>query len=152
MRLWGRVVSGSLIVFAAVFAVVAAMSQEGRVVALAVATICLAVATLGVPLLVRAFASFTGDEGVLATGLEGRATITRLVPTGWRYNRFYPIVRFELEVELADELFSVEVQQTVDPVRFAELRPGTAVAVRVDPRDRSRVVLDWRASAPPPRA
>ena len=77
-------------------------------------------------------------------GRQGRARITRLEPTGWRYNRSYPVVRFALEVELAEGVYAAEVRQAVDPARLAELAPGSFVAVRVDEKNPARVVIDWR--------
>ena len=140
-----------LFLFAASFAVVGAIVAEARLAAFGAAAICAVVAVVGIPLLVHAFSSFTGDEQVLETGLPGKATIARIEPTGWRYNRTYPIVRFGLEVELADGVYPAEIRQAVDPVRLERLAPGSVVAVRVDPANRARVVIDWR-EAPPPSA
>jgi hypothetical protein len=144
MRLWGRVVSGSLLVIAAVFAIAGAAAPEARAALLAGAALSVAVAFVGVPWIVRLFMSVTGDEGVLEDGLQGSATITKLQPTGWRYNRYYPIVRFGLSVELSGSAYPVEVRQTVAPDVLALLAPGTVVAVRVDPSEHNRVVIDWR--------
>ncbi len=143
MRLWGKVVGGSLLLFAAVFLIVAIAVREARAAGLAAATICVAAALIGVPLVVRSFSSFTGDEELLASGRSGRAKITRLEPTGWRYNRTDPIVRFALEVEHSEAVYLVEVKQAVDPARLAGLAVGSVVAVRVDPENRMRVVIDW---------
>lgn len=90
-------------------------------------------ALFGVPLAVRAFSAFTGDEELLTTGRTGRARITRLEPPGWRYNRTHPIVRFALEVD-SEAVYPAEVKQAVDPARLAELvpavRPSPALAIR----------------------
>jgi len=144
MRLWGRVVSGSLLVIAAVFAVAGAAVPEARAALLAAAAISVAVALVGVPWIVRLFMSITGDEGVLENGLQGYATITKLQPTGWRYNRYYPLVRFGLSVESSGNAYPVEIRQTVAPDVLERLALGTVVGVRVDPSERSRVVIDWR--------
>lgn len=144
MRLWGRVVSGSLLVIAAVFAIAGAGVPEARAALLAAAAISVAVALVGVPWIVRLFMSITGDEGVLENGLQGYATITKLQPTGWRYNRYYPVVRFGLSVELSGSAYPVEIRQTVAPDVLERLALGTVVGVRVDPSERSRVVIDWR--------
>ena len=144
MRLWGKVVSGSLLVIAVVFLIVAITVREARAAGLACAAISVVVALVGVPLLVRAFSAFTGDEALLATGRPGQAKITGLERTGWRYNRTDPIVRFALEVELPETVYPAEVKQSVHPARLAELAPGAVVALRVDPENRFRVVIDWR--------
>jgi len=150
VRLWGKVVSGSLLLFAAVFLIVAIAVREARATAFAAAAISIAVGLFGVPLVVRAFSSFTGDEALLASGRLARARITRLEPTRWRYNRSDPIVRFALEVELSEAVYATEVRQVVDPGRLAELAPGARVAVRVDPQNQNRVVIDWREPSRPP--
>lgn len=142
MRLWGKVVSGSVLVFGAVFAGVGLYVPEARAAGLGAAAICAAVALVGVPLIVRAFMSFTGDEEVLEHGLKETATITTIEPTGWRYNRQYPIVRFGLRMQ-ADGV-AVTIKQVVYPDVLRRLAPGAIVNVRVASSDRRRVVIDWR--------
>jgi len=137
-------VSGSLLVMGAVFAIAGAAAPEARAALLGAAAISVAVALVGVPWIVRLFMSITGDEGVLENGLQGYATITKLQPTGWRYNRYYPVVRFGLSVELSGSAYPVEIRQTVAPDVLERLALGTVVGVRVDPSERSRVVIDWR--------
>lgn len=136
--------SGSLLVIAAVFAIAGAAVPEARAALLAGAAIVVAVALVGVPWIVRLFMSITGDEGVLENGLQRYATITKLQPTGWRYNRYYPVVRFGLSVEISGSAYPVEIRQTVAPDVLERLALGTVVGVRVDPSERSRVVIDWR--------
>jgi hypothetical protein len=116
---------------------------EARAAALTGAAIAVAVGLVGVPMLVRLFMSITGDEQLLESGTPGFATITMLQPTGWRYNRVYPVVRFGLSVELAGVAYPVETKQTVAPDVLARLAPGAVVGVRVDPSDNNRVVIDW---------
>lgn len=142
MRLWGKVMSGSLLVFAAVFAGVGLAVPEARGPCLAAAAGCIAVALLGVPLVVRTFMSFTGDEHVLEHGLPETATIMTIQPTGWRYNRYYPIVRFGLRTQ--SDGVAVTIKQAVRPDVLGRLAPGTIINVRVDSSDRRRVVIDWR--------
>lgn len=141
VRLWGKIVSGALLVFAAVFAGVGLYVPEARAACLAAAAICTAVALLGVPLVVRAFMSFTGDEDVLKHGLPETATITTIEPTGWRYNRYYPIVRFGVRMQSGA---AVTIKQAVRPDVLARLAPGAILNVRVAASDRRRVVIDWR--------
>jgi hypothetical protein len=97
-----------------------------------------------VPALVRRFSAFTGDEEVLVNGLPGSATITSLKTTRWRYNRYYPIVRFSLDVQARGMAYPIEIKQTVDPERLAGLAPGIVVEVRVDRENHKKVVIDWR--------
>jgi len=143
VRLWGQVVSGSLLTIAAVFAVVGFVVPDARNPSLGAAAIAVAVALFGVPMLVRTFQSFTGDEDLLASGLPARAILTRIEPSGWRYNRQYPIVAFGLQVQLSGTSFPVLVKQAVAPERLANLTVGGAVGIRVDPADHNRVVIAW---------
>ena len=143
MKLWGKVVSGMMLVMAAVFAVVAVIVPEARSASITAVILLLAAALFGVPALVRFFMSFTGDEEVLENGTGGSATITSLKPTRWRYNRYYPIVRFGLSVNCG-AVYPVEIRQAVDPDLLVQLAPGVVVSVRVDQLNRKRVIIDWR--------
>ncbi|MEO6164748.1 MAG: hypothetical protein ABIP88_11495, partial [Candidatus Binatia bacterium] len=129
---------------AAIFVIVAVLVPEARRESSAVAAISIAVALFGIPALVKVFSSFTGDEEILANGVAGSATITSLTPTGWRYNRQYPIVEFNLNVEAGGASYPVEVKQAVDPELLQRLAPGAVVAIRVDRSDHKKVVIDWR--------
>jgi hypothetical protein len=142
MRLWGKVMSGSLLVFAAVFAGVGFVVPEARAACFGAAAVCAAAALLGVPLVVRAFMSITGDEDVLEHGLPETATIMRIEPTGWRYNRRYPIVRVGLRMQ--SDGAAVTIKQAVRPDVLPRLVPGAILNVRVASSDRRRVVIDWR--------
>lgn len=143
MRLWLRVMRGSFLLIAAVFAVVAVAVPEARAAALAIVAISIGVALLGIPAVGRLFRSITGDERVLESGIPGWATITALEPTGLRYNRYYPVVRFRLSLQRADGT-PVEVRQAVAPDVLERLAPGVVVAVRIDRADARKVVIDWR--------
>jgi len=74
---------------------------------------------------------------------------TSLKPTGWRYNRQYPIVKFNLNVEAGGAAYPVEVKQAVDPEALQRLAPGVVVAVRVDRENHKKVVIDWREPGRP---
>jgi len=134
---------------AAVFLIVAAIVPEARWESFAVAVILTVVALFGVPGLVKVFSSFTGDGEILANGVAGSATITSLKPTGWRYNRQYPIVKFNLNVDAGGAAYSVEVKQSVDPELLRRLAPGVVVAVRAHREDHKKVVIDWREPGRP---
>ena len=146
MRLWGKVVSGSLLVFAAVFVGVGLFVPEARAACLGIAALCVAAALVGVPLVVRAFMSVTGDEDVLEHGLPETATLMTIEPTGWRYNRYDPIVRFG--VRMQTDGVALTIKQAVRPDVLGRLAPGANVNVRVASSDRRRVVIDWRERIP----
>jgi hypothetical protein len=148
LRLWGKVVSGMMLFIAAVFAVIAAVVPEARSASVIIVLILIALALFGIPALVRLFTSFTGDEEILTSGVAGSATITSLKPTGWRYNRYYPIVRFTLKVEAGGAAYPVEIKQAVDPERLGRFTPGDVIKVRVHRSDHKKVVIDWSESKP----
>jgi hypothetical protein len=145
MKLWGKVMSGFLLVMAAMFVVVTfIVPPETRLIMATTAVLLLAAGLFGVPALVRFFISFTVDEELLANGAVASATITAVKPTRWRYNRYYPIVNFCLNVELDGAAYPVEIRQAIDPELLAKLAPGGNVRVRIDRLDRSRVAIDTR--------
>jgi hypothetical protein len=142
MRLWSKVVSGMMLVIAAIFVGVAIFVPEARRESSVAAVILITAALFGVPALVRFFMSFTGDEEILADGVVGSATITSLQSTGWRYNRQYPITRFHLKVESGGASYPVEVKQAVDPDLLRRLAPGMVVKVRMHRENPEKVVID----------
>lgn len=50
---------------------------------------------LGVPRVARLFRRLAADDRLLASGIPGYAVVTGLQPTGWRYSRRDPTVRFD---------------------------------------------------------
>jgi hypothetical protein len=144
VKLWGKIVSAFLLVMAALFAGVAVAVPEARPVSIGTSLALFAAAIFGVPALVRLFISFTGDEEVLRNGTPAWARVVSLQPTGWRYNRHYPIIRFGLHVELGSAVYPVEIKQAIEPEWFNRLAPGVQVGVRVDRSDRKNVVIDTR--------
>jgi hypothetical protein len=146
MRLWGRVVSGMMFFIAAIFAVVAIFVPEARREAAVITVILITAALFGIPALVRFFMSVTGDEAVLADGVLGSAIITALKPSAWRYNRQFPIVRFQLNVEAGGASYPVEIKQAVDPELLERLSPGMVVRVRVHRENHKNVVIDLAES------
>ena len=149
MKLWGRVMSGFLLVMAAMFAVITfIVPADVRLIIGTTAFLLLAAGVFGVPALVRLFISLTVDQDLLANGTAANATITAVTPTGWRYNRRYPIIKLRLNVELNGAVYPVEIQQAIDPDLCARLVSGGNVRVRVDRSDRSKVVIDTREPVP----
>jgi len=144
MKLWGKVMSGFLLIMAALFATVAVMAPEARPLLVVTAVLLVGAALLRIPTLVKVFISFTSDEQVLANGAAASATITSLKSSGWRYNRYYPIVRIGLSVGRCGAVYPVEIKQAIEPELFGKLTPGVIVGVRVDQSDRKKVVIDMR--------
>ena len=150
MRLWGKVLSGAFLLFGTLLVGVGLFEPKARGASLGAAAVCAAAALLGVPLVVRAFMSITGDEDLLEHGLPETATVMTIEPTGWRYNRYYPIVRFG--VRMQTDGAAVTIKQAVRPDVLRGLTPGAIVNVRVAGSDRRRVVIDWREWIPEPAA
>lgn len=144
MKLWGKVVSAFLFVMAAMFVGMAVVVPDQREVSVSTAVLLAMGALFGVPALVRLFMSFTGNEDVLKNGVMASATIMSLSPTGWRYNRYYPIVRFKLNVEQGGMIYLVEIKQAIEPELLEQLALGVVMGVRVDQSDRKQVVIDTR--------
>ncbi len=93
------------------------------------------------------------DSGLLQSGLLGRGIIvsaerTRVStgPEGFEK----PVVVFEIEVALDNEdRYTAKTRQAIPIEVLAQIVPGrSTVAVRVDPADHSRVVIDWQTEAP----
>jgi hypothetical protein len=143
MRLWGRVVGGSLFLFAAIFLLTGLLSAEARVACLLAAALS-AAAGFGAPQLARLFESFTGDEGLLAGGIAARATLTAVEPIGWIYQRRLPIVRFGLQLTTESGARNATLRQVVASEFLARLAPGCTVGVRFDALHPERLVIDWR--------
>jgi hypothetical protein len=142
MRLWGKVVSGMMLFIAAIFCAVAILVPEARRESAIAAIILITAALFAIPALVRLFMSFTGDEEILANGFVGSATIMSLKPTAWRYNRQYPITRFQLKVEAGGASYPVEIKQALAADVLQRLTPGTVVNVRVHRENHKKVVID----------
>jgi uncharacterized protein DUF3592 len=143
MRLWGKLVSGGMLLIAAVFTVIAVVQPEARAKFATVAVLLAAAALFGVPVFVRFFGSVLGDEEILANGIAGSATITSIAPTAWSYNQEYSIVKFKLNVEAGGATYPVEHMQAVEPEVLERLAPGSVVAVRVHREDHKKVAIDW---------
>jgi len=144
MKLWGKALSGVMFVMAAAFASIAIAVPETRSESVGAVVLLVVAALFGVPALVRLFMSFTGDEEVLKNGAAASAAIVSLTPTGWRYNRFYPIIHMTLNMEQGGVVYPVEMMQAVEPELFERLSPGVVVGGRVDRSDRKKVVIDTR--------
>ena len=144
MRLWGKVVRVMLLVMAAVFAVVAIVMPEARREAFGAVILLIVVALLGVPVVLRFFMSFTGDEEILPTASRAPPPSHRLSRPAGATTVTIPSSTLASVSRRAAQSYPVEVKQAVDPELLDRLAPGVIVAVRVDRENHKKVVIDWR--------
>ena len=79
-----------------------------------------------------------GDD-LLADGVRTRATLVSLARTG--DSPVGPVVDVELRVAFDDGDVVVHHRQAISREAFRALKPGGSLAVRVDPADRSRLII-----------
>lgn len=95
------------------------------------------------------------EDKVLKSGLEGQATIVALTETGMGIgsgiptdHSYTPICQVQLRVLVPGHPpYDATVREIVPLVRRLQLQPGMSVAVRVDPKQLSKVVIDWGKGA-----
>lgn len=126
---WGLVIAG---------AVTANNTLIGAAVVLAVVTVI-----VNVTLKIRASAAAGAARADLwARGTPARARVVRLTATGARINHD-PEVDLELDVTLPDQPpHRVTVRSFVSSLAVPRVQPDSTIDVRVDPADRTRVVID----------
>jgi hypothetical protein len=84
---------------------------------------------------------------LLRNGDAARARVVEAVKTGRPVNG-QPSLRITLLIDLPGHSTYAATTRTVVPtVMLGRVQPGTIVAVRVDPRDPQRVVLDWAGAS-----
>jgi hypothetical protein len=106
-----------------------------------------AVSVLGCTSIVDHFSGRKEACEILAVGVPANAKIVRLIDTGTTINND-PVVDFELEVRPPDgEAYSAHSKGLVSRLDIPQVQPGRIVAVKFDPKDRTRVALDmWDCS------
>ena len=87
----------------------------------------------------------TAAATVAATGEPATAQVNLARDTGRTVNT-QPIVELSLLVFLADQPpYPVTVQQIVPLTAMGRLTPGSRLAVKVDPKARETIWIDWAA-------
>lgn len=87
---------------------------------------------------------------VLSNGTPGTATILGVSPTGTVVNEINYVCRFQLRVRVPGQPeFDVETKETVPITAMGMLAVGSMVSVRVDPADRTKTFIDFRAGIQP---
>jgi hypothetical protein len=92
-----------------------------------------------------------GDSKVLDAGVPGQAVVMSLEPTGTVINDLYYVCNVGLRVTVpAQPTYDVMITQSVPLHAMARVDPGRSVGVKVDPVDRTKVVIDWNMAAVAP--
>lgn len=98
----------------------------------------------------RAAGVFGPRKKVLSNGIAGTATILGVTPTGTVINEINFVVRLQLRVSVPGQPgFDVETKETVPITAMGMLVVGSTVSVRVDPADRTKTFIDFRAGVRP---
>jgi hypothetical protein len=80
---------------------------------------------------------------LLQTGVEGHAQLMSVEQTGTRVND-QPMLRLRMLVHLPGQApYAVVHQEIVAQIRLAQVQPGMALTVRVDPGDRRQMAIMW---------
>ncbi|MFN0094768.1 MAG: hypothetical protein ACKVVT_08325 [Dehalococcoidia bacterium] len=84
------------------------------------------------------------DKNVERNGVPAKATIVS-VKEGPPIVNGRPTFTIDLEVHLPEGPARAEARQRVSSILLGRLLPGSAVPVRLDPKDRTHAVLDQHA-------
>jgi hypothetical protein len=80
-------------------------------------------------------------QRLMATGLIGQATVEALRETGLTVNE-NPQLEFDLRVTVdGGAPYPVTHRQVVSRLVIANFQPGASIPVRIDPADRTRVLI-----------
>jgi len=109
------------------------------------AGVVLLVVTVGLTLTLKVragTAKMAAEKELWARGTPARARVVRIKDTGARINR-HPKIEFDLEVTLPDqEPYPASLAAYISSIAVPRVQPDCAIDVRVDPADKTRVVLD----------
>ena len=80
-------------------------------------------------------------QHLMANGQVGSATITAIRDTGMTIND-NPTVEFDLAVSVdGTDPYAVTHRQTISRIAIPSFQPGATIPVRVDPADRSSLMI-----------
>ena len=83
------------------------------------------------------------DQQLLTTGTPARGTITNFADTGMLIN-YSPSVVLDLQVTMEGrDPYAAQITSTVPQIYLGKLQVGAGVALRVDPADPERMIVDW---------
>lgn len=85
------------------------------------------------------------DRRLLAGGIPGAALVLDVRDTGVTINNVNAVLAARLQVTLPGEApYETTAEVTLGRMNWGALQPGMTVAVKVDPKDRTRVAIDWQ--------
>jgi hypothetical protein len=85
---------------------------------------------------------------LMETGMDGTASIMSLRQTGMYVNN-QPQVEMELQIDAPRHgSYRATKKQIVPLILLGRLSSGLPLAVKVDPADRTKFAIDWRANPP----
>ncbi|MFN8108968.1 MAG: hypothetical protein U0Y82_03865 [Thermoleophilia bacterium] len=89
------------------------------------------------------------SRSLLATGVPATGVIRRVHTSNTRVGASRFVVPVDVELRAPDgRLITTRTRTMLDVVRQGPIRENTTVPLRVDPRDPTRVAIDWAAAAP----
>jgi hypothetical protein len=109
------------------------------------AGVVLLVVTVGLTLTLRLRAhgaNKAAEQELWTRGTPARARVVRIKDTGARINR-HPKIELELAVTVPDQPpFPATLAAYISTIAIPRVQPDCTIDVRVDPTDRTRVVID----------
>lgn len=86
---------------------------------------------------------------LIATGIAGTALVLDVRDTGVTINHVNAVLEARLQVTIPGEApYETTAEVTLGRMNWGVLQPGMTVAVKVDPKNRARVAIDWGDRAP----
>jgi hypothetical protein len=88
------------------------------------------------------------DRRLIATGVAGTALVLDVCDTGVTINHVNAVLEARLKVTIpGDAPYETTAEVTLGRMNWGALQPGMTVAVKVDPKNRARVAIDWNGGA-----
>lgn len=104
----------------------------------------IAITVLVLVMVMKRVGSISGNSKLLQTGTPGTAQITAIQQGSMVVNMTNYECHFALMVSLPGEApYEAVCTQLVPMMAIPRVQPGSLIAVKVDPADKTKVVLDW---------
>ena len=88
-------------------------------------------------------------EDLVTSGVPATAVITAVAETGMVINYTNSVLAIGLRIQPGDssQPYDTTIKQAVPITQIPRVQPGASVVVKLDPKDRTKGVIDWNASA-----